>query len=250
MYKVENILPNAYDTKNKSNQVEEMFDEIAPKYDSLNHTLSLNLDKQWRKKGINAIREIEPQNILDIATGTGDLAIEAYRIIKPKHILGIDISEKMMAIAKEKVKKLGIEKTIEFQRQNCCQLNLPSNSFDAAIVAFGVRNFESLDKGLSEILRVLKPNGRLMILELSTPEKFPTKQGYKIYSKIIPMIGKIFSKSQKAYKYLPKSISAFPQNSQMTDIMKKNGFENTIYQPLSMGICTMYIGDKKDTNRP
>jgi len=243
MYKAEKIVPYESDSP-KHVQIEKMFDDISGQYDFLNHALSLGLDKYWRKKGILALKEYVPQIILDIATGTGDLALEAHRLLKPEKILCIDISEKMMAIGKEKVSKAGLSEIINFKRQNCTCLQLDSNSFDAAIVAFGIRNFEDLDKGLQEIHRVLYPGGMLMILELSTPEHFPMKQGYRIYSSLIPKIGKWISRSKGAYKYLPKSISAFPQNAEMVAILKKNDFSEANFRKLSGGICSMYLARK------
>lgn len=245
MYKVEKVLPYDENNQSKSTQVERMFDTIAHSYDRMNHTISWNLDKRWRRRSLMYLTDLHPQNILDVATGTGDFAIEAYKSLQPHKILGIDISDNMMREAKTKVDRLGLGKAIEFERQNCCRLSLDSNSFDAITVAFGVRNFENLDEGLSEMLRVLCPGGRLVILELSTPEHFPIREGYKIYSYLLPVLGKIFAKSKLAYEYLPRSISAFPQNKEMAEIMKKNGFVDVSYKKLSCGICSLYIGDKR-----
>ena len=244
VYKSEKIVPYESTDSPKHVQIEHMFDEIAGQYDFLNHALSMGLDKYWRKKGILALKEYAPQIILDIATGTGDLALDAYRLLKPEKILGIDISEKMMAIGREKVAKVGLSGIIEFDRQNCTYLQLESNTFDTAIVAFGIRNFEDLDKGLQEIHRVLHTGGILMILELSTLEHFPMKQGYRIYSGLIPKIGKWISRSKEAYKYLPKSISAFPQNSELVEILKKNGFPAAHFRKFTGGVCSMYLARK------
>jgi demethylmenaquinone methyltransferase/2-methoxy-6-polyprenyl-1,4-benzoquinol methylase len=241
-YKAEKIVPYASNNAPKSEQVEQMFDEIAGKYDLLNHTLSLGIDKCWRRKGILTLKDLNPSKILDIATGTGDLALEAYRLLKPEKILGIDISEKMMDVGRKKVVQAGLSEKIGFEWQNCTALQLEDNAFDAAIVAFGIRNFENLDKSLQEILRVLRPGGRLMILELSTPEYFPMKQGYWIYSKLIPLIGQWISRNNAAYKYLPQSIAAFPQNAGLAKILEKNGFTAVKYQKLTFGVCTMYVG--------
>jgi demethylmenaquinone methyltransferase/2-methoxy-6-polyprenyl-1,4-benzoquinol methylase len=243
-YKAEKIVPYADNDASKTVQVEQMFDEIADGYDLLNHTLSWGIDKRWREKGISTLKALSPKRILDIATGTGDLAIAAYRMLKPDKILGIDISERMMDVGRRKVDRAGLSGKIDFEWQDCTNLQLAENTFDAAIVAFGIRNFENLDKGLQEILRVLRPEGRLMILELSTPEHFPLKQGYRIYSQIIPHIGRWISRNHAAYKYLPESISAFPQNAEMAAILKKNGFSGVSYQKLSLGICTLYTGSK------
>lgn len=243
-YQAEKVRP--YNTEEKKAiQVERMFDDIAENYDTLNHTLSLGIDKSWRKKGILSLRDLQPRTLLDIATGTGDLAIEAYQRLSPDTILAIDISEKMMEVGKEKVAKEGLSKVIQFDKQDCTQLSLADNSFDAAMVAFGIRNFEELDKGLQEILRVLRPGGRLMILELSSPEYFPMKQLYSIYSKlIIPTIGRLISKNKAAYRYLPKSISVFPQGVEMVNILKKNGFGEAKCTKYTLGICSMYLATK------
>lgn len=222
-----------------------MFDEIADNYDTLNHTLSFGIDKYWRKKGILALKDLQPCTILDVATGTGDLAINAYLRLHPDHILGIDLSEGMMEIGRKKVAKINLADHITFDRQDCAALSLADDSFDAAMVAFGVRNFEDLDKGLQEILRVLKPGGKLMILEFSFPEKFPMKQLYTLYSKIIiPSIGRFISKSKSAYKYLPQSIAVFPQGKEMLGILKKNGFREVYGTTYTFGICSMYLATK------
>ena len=244
-YKAEKILPyNSHESK--ATQVERMFDDIADNYDTLNHTLSMGIDKSWRKKGILALKDIQPRKILDIATGTGDLAIEAFQRLQPDAIVGIDISEKMMEIGKIKVDKAQLSAHISFGKQDCAALTLENNSFDAAMVAFGIRNFEHLDKSIQEILRVLKPDGKLMILELSSPEHFPMKQLYSIYSKIIiPGIGRLISKNNSAYRYLPKSISVFPQGEEMVQILKKNGFKEAACKTYSLGICSMYIATKE-----
>lgn len=243
-YEAEKILPYESEEK-KVVQVEHMFDAIAENYDTLNHTLSMGIDKGWRKKGILSLKELHPQMILDIATGTGDLAIEAYKRLKPQQIVGIDISEKMMDVGRKKVLDAGLKDHISFEKQDCADLGFEDNTFDAAMVAFGVRNFENLDQCVREILRVLKPGGKLVILELTTPEKFPMKQLYSIYSKlIIPGIGRLISKNNTAYRYLPKSIAAFSQGKEMTGIMHKNGFRKAIFKRLTFGICTMYIGVK------
>ena len=243
-YKAEKIVPYEANDAPKSIQIERMFDEIAGQYDFLNHMLSMGIDKLWRRKGILALKPFEPQIILDVATGTGDLALYAYRLLKPQKIVGIDISEKMMAIGREKAAKAGLSGIIDFEWQNCTCLQLDPDTFDAAIIAFGIRNFEDLDKGLQEILRVLRPEGRLMILELSSPEYFPMKQAYQLYSGLIPKIGQWISRSKAAYKYLPKSISVFPQNAEMAAILEKNGFSEVTCRKLTGGICTMYLGKK------
>ena len=243
-YKAEKIVPYKSTDAPKSIQIERMFDEIAGEYDLLNHTLSMGIDKYWRRKGILSLKPFAPQNILDVATGTGDLALYAYRLLKPEKILCIDISEKMMAIGREKAAKAGLAEIIQFEWQNCMHLQSDSDTFDAAIVAFGIRNFENLDQGLQEICRVLRPEGRLMILELATPNFFLIKSGYQIYSRLIPKIGQWISRNKAAYKYLPESISAFPQNAEMAAIMGKNGFSEVTYRKLTGGICTLYLARK------
>ena len=244
IYKAEKIVPYESIDASKSVQIEQMFDEIACRYDFLNHTLSMGIDKYWRRKGILSLKAFAPQSILDVATGTGDLALDAYRLLKPKRILGIDISEKMMSIGREKAAKAGLSGIIQFERQNCIDLQLEADTFDAAIVAFGIRNFENLDKGLQEIRRVLHTEGRLMILELSTPEQFPMKQGYSIYTRLIPKIGQWVSRNKAAYKYLPKSISAFPQNAEMAAILEKNGFSDVKFRKMTGGVCSLYLAKK------
>lgn len=243
-YKSEKVVP--YDSKeNKGAQIEQMFDSIATHYDGLNRTMSMGLDISWRKKGLKLLGEKKPQTILDIATGTGDLAIMACQMLQPKGILGVDISEEMMKVGKQKVDKLDMSEVISFAKEDCMNLSLPDNSFDAAMVAFGVRNFEDLDKGLKEILRILKPGGQLMILELSTPDRFPMKQGYWIYSRLfIPTVGSLVSKSKEAYSYLPKSIEAFVQGDEMVEALLKNGFSHAECKTYTFGVCSMYLATK------
>lgn len=243
-YQAEKVVPYE-SSENKGVQVERMFDSIAENYDTLNHTLSMGIDRGWRKKGLLALKDLNPQSILDIATGTGDLAIQAYQLLGSEKITGVDISEGMMEVGRQKVAKLGLSDKIVFERQDCMALDIADNSYDAAIVAFGVRNFENLDKGIKEIHRILKPGGRLMILELSSPEHFPMKQAYWLYSRLfIPTIGRFISKDKAAYSYLPKSIEVFVQGKEMVDVLTKNGFRNSKCKTYTFGICSMYLGDK------
>ena len=243
-YPQENIKPYNDDEK-KSVQVEKMFDNIAPAYDQLNHALSWNIDKSWRRKAINWLKPFHPQRMMDVATGTGDFAIQACRILQPEELIGTDISEGMMNVGREKVKATGLESRISFAKEDCTALTFPNKRFDAITVAFGVRNFEDLDKGLREIHRVLDDNGKLVILELSEPDWFPMKQLYAIYSKVvIPTLGKLLSKDQSAYTYLPQSIKAFPQGEIMTDIIRKAGFSQVNFKRLTLGICTLYLATK------
>ena len=226
-------------------KVEEMFDNIAPTYDHLNHLLSFNIDKFWRRKAIRMLKPFQPQQIMDVATGTGDFAIQAYQILRPKRLLGIDISEGMMNIGREKVKQAHLSEYISFMKEDCMSLSFPDNQFDAITVAFGIRNFEDLDKGLREMYRVLVPEGHLVILELSYPEKFIIKQLYDIYAGlIIPTIGKMLSKDHMAYTYLPQTIKAFPQGEVMKNILHKAGFRKAIFKRLTFGACTLYFATK------
>lgn len=244
MYEQEKIIP--YNGKGeKSKLVEEMFDKIAPTYDTLNHRLSWDIDKGWRKKAINQLQPYHPQLMLDIATGTGDFAILAARELSPSHLIGVDISEGMMAIGREKVKKAGLSKVISFQKEDCLNLSFPDDTFDAVTAAFGIRNFQNLDKGLTEICRVLKKGGHLSIVELTTPVSFPMKQLFRIYSNTILLnYAKFISKDKSAYEYLNKTVEAFPQGERMMEIFHKAGFAKSSFKRLTFGICTMYLAEK------
>lgn len=244
MYKQEKI--NPYNKQgDKGKLVEEMFDNIAPTYDTLNHRLSWEIDKRWRKKAIKQLLPYQPQSILDIATGTGDFAIQSAKMLKPKTIIGADISTGMMEIGEKKVKEEGLERIISFQKEDCLNLSFPSNTFDAVTAAFGIRNFQDLDRGLEEMHRVLKVGGHLCIIELTTPISFPMNHLFKIYSKIVlPLYGRIISKDRSAYDYLNKTIAAFPQGETMMKIFKEAGFSKASFTRLTFGICTMYIAEK------
>ena len=244
MYKQEKIKP--YDGEGeKGKLIEEMFDNIAPTYDTLNHRLSGNIDKGWRKKAIRQLQPFRPKQMLDIATGTGDFAILAAKELKPEHLIGADISEGMMAIGREKVKAAGLSDVISFQKEDCLNLSFPDNTFDAVTAAFGIRNFQNLDKGLAEICRVLKKGGHLSIVELTTPVKFPMKQLFRIYSNTFLLnYAKFISKDKSAYEYLNKTVEAFPQGEKMMEIFQKAGFAKSSFRRLTFGICTMYFAEK------
>ena len=244
MYNQEKIKPyNSTDEKGKV--VEEMFDNIASTYDTLNHRLSWNIDKSWRKKAIRRLAPFSPKTILDIATGTGDFAIMSAKMLLPKTLIGADISDKMMEIGRQKVKEEGLDGIISFQKEDCLNLTFPSNTFDAVTAAFGIRNFQDLEKGLGEMYRVLKKGGHLCIIELTTPISFSMKQLFKIYSKVVlPFYGRLISKDSSAYDYLNKTIAAFPQGETMMNILQSAGFTKTSFTRLTFGICTMYIAEK------
>lgn len=244
-YLSEKVLP--YNGKErKGSQVRRMFDSIAGHYDRLNHTLSFGLDKGWRRKGVAFLKPFRPKTVLDIATGTGDLAIQLCRSLHPEKVTGADISEGMMAVGRKKAEKAKLQHCITFEKQDCTQLTYADNSFDAVTAAFGVRNFEDTEKGIREMYRVLKPGGHLMILELSVPERFPMKQLYRLYSStVIPWLGKKFSKQQEAYEYLPESIKVVPQGKVMTDLLTHCGFDQARSKTFTFGTCSLYTGTKK-----
>jgi demethylmenaquinone methyltransferase/2-methoxy-6-polyprenyl-1,4-benzoquinol methylase len=244
MYEQETIKPyHAGD--GKAAQVEQMFDNIAPTYDTLNHRLSWDIDKGWRKKAIKQLAPFQPQTMLDIATGTGDFAILSVQMLQPQKLIGADISEGMMEIGRQKVKQLGLQDVISFAKEDCLHLSYDDNTFDAVTAAFGIRNFADLDKGLSEMCRVLKPGGHLSIVELTTPPRFPMKQLFHLYSHtILPIYGRLISKDTSAYSYLTKTIEAFPQGERMMDILKKAGFKETAFKRLTFGISTLYTATK------
>lgn len=238
------VTPYKASDKSKKEQVADMFDNISHRYDFLNHFLSLGIDKSWRRKAVKMIASGNPKKILDIATGTGDFAIASLKL-KPNEIIGVDISNGMLDMGREKMKKKGYDKVITLTYGDSESMPFETDSFDAITVGFGVRNFENLEKGLGEMLRVLKPNGKAAILEFSKPRKFPIKQSFKFYSKyIIPRLGKSISKDEAAYAYLPESVEAFPEGQAFVDILSKVGFKNITRKEVSGGIATIYLGEK------
>ncbi|UGU14534.1 bifunctional demethylmenaquinone methyltransferase/2-methoxy-6-polyprenyl-1,4-benzoquinol methylase UbiE [Sinomicrobium kalidii] len=240
----ENVTPYKDSKLGKKEQVTRMFDTISGKYDGLNRVISFGIDVKWRKKVVRMIRDIEPDTVLDIATGTGDLAINLAQT-GAKKIVGLDISTGMLEIGKRKVAEKGLENTIEMVLGDSEDLPFDNNSFDAVTVAFGVRNFENLEKGLAEICRVLRPGGRFVILETSVPTKTPYKQGYNLYTKhILPLIGKIFSKDRSAYAYLSESASVFPHGEKLNNILAKIGFIKVKHHPQTLGVATIYVASK------
>ena len=243
MYGQEQI--NPYHEGEKAKQVEQMFDNIAPTYDTLNHRLSWNIDKGWRRKAIMQLAPHKPQDLLDIATGTGDFAILAAEMLHPKRLIGSDISEGMMEIGRQKVKERGLDSIITFERQDCLALSYPDEQFDAVTAAFGIRNFADLDQGLREMQRVLRKGGHLSIVELTTPVSFPMKQLFKIYSHtVLPIYGRLISRDASAYSYLTRTIEAFPQGERMVEILTRAGFSQARFKRLTFGICTMYLATK------
>lgn len=239
-----NVKPYQNKNSSKKEQVASMFDAIANRYDFLNHFLSLGIDIIWRKRAIKEIASIKPQSILDIATGTGDLAIEAAKL-KPKKIIGVDISNNMLSHGRMKVKKKKFESLIDMLNGDAENLTFDNDTFDAITAGFGVRNFEHLDNGLSEMYRVLKSNGKVAIIEPAEPVTFPFKQIYNLYFKgILPLIGKLVSKDSSAYSYLPQSVEAFPTRHAFLKKLENVGFKNVQYKPLTFGVAILYIATK------
>jgi demethylmenaquinone methyltransferase/2-methoxy-6-polyprenyl-1,4-benzoquinol methylase len=238
------VVPYKKENKSKKEQVATMFNNISGKYDLLNHTLSLGIDILWRKKAIKLLAPYKPQHILDIATGTADFAIEANSL-KPEQIIGVDISEGMLEVGKRKITKKKLEEVIQLELGDSENLRFEDNIFDAVIVAFGVRNYEHLEKGLSEMFRVTKPGGHVMIIEFSKPRRFPVKQLYNFYFKsILPNIGKFVSKDDAAYTYLPESVEAFPDGKDFLSILTNVGYKETKWIPLTIGISSIYWARK------
>ncbi len=239
------ITPYAASSDSKREQVETMFNNIAPTYDRLNHTLSFGIDRRWRRKAVDALKPFAPQIILDIATGTGDFAILAARHLDPDRIIGVDISEGMMDVGRQKVKEAGLDNVIFFAKDDSTSLSFENDTFDAVTVAYGARNFDDLEAGLSEMCRVLKKGGHLMLVELTTPPRFPMKQLFNVYAHtVMPLIGRLISHDDSAYTYLPLSMAAFPQAEQLAPLMRHCGFSAVTFKRFTFGLSTMYLATK------
>jgi len=238
------VTPYKDNDQGKKEQVTQMFDAISGEYDSLNRVISLGIDQRWRKRLVKIVGRKKPQSILDIATGTGDLAIALTRT-GAKEIIGLDIAAAMLQVGKEKIRKKSMEQVITMIVGDSEQLPFENDRFDAVTVAFGVRNFENLDRGLNEIFRVLKPGGTFAVLETAVPSRTPFKQGYFLYTRyILPLIGRIFSRDRRAYAYLSESAAAFPHGKDFNNILRKNGFIDVVDKPQTMGVASIYIASK------
>ncbi|MEM9856259.1 MAG: bifunctional demethylmenaquinone methyltransferase/2-methoxy-6-polyprenyl-1,4-benzoquinol methylase UbiE [Bacteroidota bacterium] len=238
------VLPYKEKRADKKEQVAEMFNNISKKYDFLNHFLSLGIDIRWRKKAVKLLKKDNPKHILDIATGTADFAIESLAL-NPDKVTGVDISEGMLEVGREKLKKKGVDHIVQLELGDSEKLMFKDNNFDAVIVSFGVRNFANLELGLADMFRVLKPGGKTVIVEFSKPSKFPFKHIYNFYFKaILPKIGKVVSKDQSAYTYLPESVQVFPDGAEFLEVLKRVGFKNTKCIPLTFGVSSIYVGEK------
>ena len=232
------------DTRAKKEQVEEMFDNIAHRYDFLNHLLTMGVDITWRKKAVKYIGSIQPKKILDVASGTGDFAFEAISL-HPEKVIGFDLSEGMMKYGREKATKIGVSNTVEFVKGDSEKMPFDDNSFDAITVGFGVRNFENLNEGLKEMHRVVRAGGKVAILEASMPKNAINRALFSLYfGKIVPVIGKLFSKDARAYSYLPESVKVFPEGLEFVRILENIGFKNVQWQPLTFGACAFYTMEK------
>ena len=239
------VVPYKESELSKKQQVAGMFDDISGKYDFLNRFLSAGTDIAWRKKAIAQLSDSKPKNILDVATGTADVAIMTYNMLKPEKITGIDISDGMLDVGRQKINKLGLQGNIELLNGDSEAISFNDNTFDAITVAFGVRNFQHLETGLQEMKRVLKPGGKLVVLEFSKPNMPFVRSLYDLYMKIVtPRMGKLFSRNRDAYKYLDESIRKFPEGKQFIDILDKLEYKSTYFKSLSLGICSIYCGTK------
>lgn len=239
------VKPYHDESGSKKSQVSRMFNRIAPYYDFLNRLLSLGIDTRWRKRAIRKLAADKPRRILDVATGTADVALETARQINPEQVVGLDISAEMLEIGRSKVRKRGLQEIIVLEEGDSEALPYPDESFDAVTVAFGVRNFENLEKGLSEMRRVLRKDGKVVILEFSRPRLFPFRQLFNAYFKyLLPLIGRLTSKDPKAYRYLYESVQAFPDGEDFVEILQKTGYNSSQCTPLTLGICSLYTGRK------
>ena len=239
------VIPFAGSEKGKKEQVAEMFDRISGNYDKVNRFLSVRTDLGWRKKALALLKKDKPSYLLDVATGTGDMALLAYKILRPQKIKGIDISAAMLEQGRKKIEKQGLGDQIQLEQGDSETINYTQNTFDAVTAAFGVRNFENLEKGLAEMLRVLKPGGRLVILEFSKPRSKLINKFYQLYMKVVaPRVASWFRQNKQAYHYLNESATAFPDRQSFIEILKKVGYADTAFKPLSFGICCIYSGRK------
>jgi demethylmenaquinone methyltransferase / 2-methoxy-6-polyprenyl-1,4-benzoquinol methylase len=244
-YPHDSVVPFKDSAASKKVQVGEMFDKIAFRYDFLNRFLSAGTDVGWRKKAARMLIPLQPQQVLDVATGTGDFALTCYKILHPKKITGIDISEGMLEIGRKKIQQAGLENEIHLLNGDSEAILFEDNTFDAVTVAFGVRNFENLEKGLSEIRRVMRPGGKLIIIECTKPSLPVIKQLYHFYMNVItPKIGKIIAKNNDAYQYLNNSVKQFPEKNAFIHILNQSGYRNAFYKTLTLGICTIYCAEK------
>jgi len=230
----------------KTRQLNRMFNTISRQYDKFNDIMSMGLARRWRKKALLTLEDYNPENILDIAAGTADMCIKSFEYLRPLNVTGIDISEKMLEIGKKKVAKAGLGDRVTLRVEDVSSMSFADQSFDAATTSFGIRNFEKLDQSLLEIHRVLKPHGKFVILEMSEPQTPVIKQGYLLYTKtLIPFAVRTFANDPKAYSYLTNSMSAFPQGKVFIDILKKNGFNCLKYKTFFLGVCSLYLAEKK-----
>ncbi|HZJ58817.1 MAG TPA: bifunctional demethylmenaquinone methyltransferase/2-methoxy-6-polyprenyl-1,4-benzoquinol methylase UbiE [Chitinophagaceae bacterium] len=241
----DNVTPFDDPDRSKKEQVAEMFDRVANRYDVMNRLLSAGIDIKWRKKAILQLKNDKPKQILDVATGTCDMAIISYKLLRPEKITGIDISGEMLKVGRKKIEKEGLTSVIELQTGDSETINFADNSFDAVTVAFGVRNFENLESGLKEMLRVLKPGGKLIVLEFSRPRTRIFRSLYNLYMSIVaPEVARWIARNKKAYQYLNQSANLFPERQNFVEILNRTGYSNTSFKPLSAGICCIYIGEK------